>query len=178
MKKFFLLFLAVLLTGCQFTNKQNIEISEEDKAFFCPPPEKSGLNTCLNEIYRNEYPSNRYEGEKMDYFDSLLIELASQKKSKAQIEEELRNIGSWSEKSPEINNNEIQYIISDLLVGSFKTTSHLANEIWAERINKNLSMDGTYFNVAIYYDKKTETNTVAVIGLAMPSLDPNAWIEN
>ncbi|MFC0273791.1 hypothetical protein ACFFIX_20600 [Metabacillus herbersteinensis] len=154
---------------------KEMQIQEEDVPFFCPPPNSSGINKCLTETYQEQYPTNRYKGEQVSFLNGLLVDFANGKKSKSQVIQEIEKLGSWKEPSDEFEDGEVEYLVTDFLVDSFDTDSNLANQIWAERIDHGLTIEGSYFNVVIYYDQDTKKNNVAVIGLSMAYLDPNGW---
>lgn len=153
----------------------DMKIEEIDVPFLCPPPQTSQLNECLMSTYREYYPANRYNGIQVPLFNELLIEFAQGNISKSEAIERIQSLGTWIEESDRVDSGEIEYFLTEIIVDSFQTETHLANKIWAEKIEHGLTPEGAYSEVAIYYDESTNMNTVAVIGVGMAFIDPNAW---
>lgn len=188
--------IAFLISGCQnskevnkspeghFTESEILEkakqmhIKKRDIPFFCPPPEKTGINKCLTDVYKKNYPTNKYKGKMENTFQKLTTDLAEGKISKDHVVKKIKELGSWREETDQFSSGEIEYLVTNIVADTFETTSNLANEIWAERIDHNLSMDGAYYNVVIFYNATTKKNTVAVLGMSLAYIDPNGWQKN
>lgn len=152
-------------------------VKEEEVKFFCPKPKISDINECLMHTYQKEYGNNFYTGKKEPEFNQLLINYSQGKTSKKDTIEKIDSMPSWIEfgKGVELENKKQQQVlITNKVLGNFKTQSNLINEIMGEVVKNNLMVDSDYYQLLINYDDKKDENKVSVLAINLAYID-ESW---